>query len=44
MSTQWAELDCILHDQPIADSASVDALRVMEIIDRVYRQAKVSYG
>lgn len=33
-------VDCILNNAPISDSASADALKVMEIIDLVYRQAK----
>lgn len=28
---------CVLHEKPVQDSTSLDALRVMEIIDRVYR-------
>jgi hypothetical protein len=31
---------CIQKDLPITDSSSLDALRVMEIIDTVYRQAE----
>ena len=30
---------CIKDDLPITDSSSLDALRVMELIDTVYRQA-----
>jgi predicted dehydrogenase len=29
---------CILEDRPVTDSTSADALRVMRIIERVYRQ------
>lgn len=29
---------CIREDLPVADSTSLDALRVMEIVERVYRQ------
>ena len=32
-------VNCINNDIPISDSSSLDALRVMEIIDAVYRQA-----
>jgi predicted dehydrogenase len=31
---------CIQNDLPIIDSSSQDALRVMEIVDKVYQQAK----
>ena len=31
---------CVQKDLPVTDSSSLDALRVMEIIDTVYRQAK----
>ncbi|MDP6683398.1 MAG: Gfo/Idh/MocA family oxidoreductase [Desulfobacterales bacterium] len=31
---------CIQEDSPVTDSSSLDALRVMEIIDTVYRTAK----
>ncbi|RJQ53516.1 MAG: gfo/Idh/MocA family oxidoreductase [Desulfobacteraceae bacterium] len=31
---------CIREDLPVADSSSTDALRVMEIVDTVYRQSK----
>jgi predicted dehydrogenase len=30
-------VDCIRGGRPIADSTSLDALRVMEIVERVYR-------
>jgi predicted dehydrogenase len=30
-------VDCILHDRPVTESTAEDALRVMEIIDQVYR-------
>jgi predicted dehydrogenase len=30
-------VDCILHDTPVRESTADDALRVMEIIDRIYR-------
>jgi predicted dehydrogenase len=30
-------VECIRRDTPIADSTSLDALRVMEIVERVYR-------
>jgi predicted dehydrogenase len=37
---QVSELvNCIRNDLPVVDSSSQDALRVMEIIDAVYRQA-----
>lgn len=36
-------INCIANDLPVADSSSLDALKVMEIIDTVYRQAKVDY-
>jgi predicted dehydrogenase len=36
----WVE--CIRAPKPITDSTSLDALRVMEIIDRVYQQARSS--
>jgi predicted dehydrogenase len=32
-----AWLDCILQNKPISNSSSLDALRVMEIIDKVYK-------
>lgn len=32
-------IDCIQNDLPIIDSSSVDALRVMEIIDAIYSKA-----
>ena len=35
-------VNCIRHDLPVADSSTTDALRVMEIIDTVYRQAQVN--
>lgn len=35
---------CIRDDLPVVDSSTEDALRVMEIIDRVYQQAKLSGG
>jgi predicted dehydrogenase len=31
-------VNCILNDVPVSDSSTLDALRVMEIIDAVYRQ------
>ena len=37
-------VNCIRNDHPVADSSSLDALRVMEIIDAVYRQAQVEYA
>jgi predicted dehydrogenase len=33
-------VECIREDRPVADSNSADALKVMEIIDRVYAQAR----
>lgn len=33
-------VECIRNNMPISDSTSTDALKVMEIIDRVYRQAR----
>lgn len=33
-------LRCIREDRPVSDSSSLDALRVMELIDAVYRQAR----
>jgi predicted dehydrogenase len=30
-------VDCILRDTPVQESTTEDALRVMEIIDRIYR-------
>ncbi len=30
---------CIEHDEPVEDSSTLDALRVMEIIDTIYQQA-----
>ena len=33
---------CIREDAPVGDSSTTDALRVMEIIDAVYRQAGTS--
>ena len=32
---------CIKNDLPVTESSSLDALRVMELIDAVYRQAEV---
>lgn len=32
-------VECIRDDRPIADSTSLDALRVMEIVEQVYRAA-----
>ena len=37
-------IHCIRNDLPITDSSSLDALRVMELIDAVYRQAEVKYA
>ena len=34
-------VQCINKDLPVSDSSTIDALRVMEIIDSVYKQAKV---
>jgi len=34
-------VNCITHNLPVTDSSSLDALRVMEMVDAVYRQAKV---
>ena len=34
-------IHCIQNDLPITDSSTQDALRVMEIVETVYRQAKV---
>ena len=36
-------VNCIQNDLPVKDSSTLDALRVMEIIDTVYRQANVQY-
>ena len=36
-------VNCIQKDLPVTDSSLIDALRVMEIIDAVYRQAKVKF-
>ena len=33
-------INCIRNDLPVTDSSSLDALKVMEIIDTVYRQSK----
>jgi predicted dehydrogenase len=33
---------CVREDLPVSDSSTLDALRVMEIIDAVYRQARVN--
>jgi predicted dehydrogenase len=33
-------IDCISKDLPVTDSSSLDALRVMELIDTVYREAR----
>lgn len=35
-------LNCIKNNTPVTDSSSLDALRVMEIIDEVYRYAQVN--
>lgn len=32
-------VECILEDRPVTESTAEDALRVMEIVDRVYRAA-----
>ncbi len=32
---------CIREDAPVTDSSTLDALKVMEIIDGVYRQENV---
>ena len=34
-------VNCIRNDLPVTESSTTDALRVMEIIDTVYRQARV---
>jgi predicted dehydrogenase len=34
-------VQCIREDRPVTDSSTTDALRVMEIIDAVYRQAGI---
>ena len=31
-------VDCIRHNTPVAKGTSLDALRVMEVVDRVYRE------
>jgi predicted dehydrogenase len=31
-------VECIVHDRPVSQGTSLDALRVMEIVDRVYRE------
>jgi predicted dehydrogenase len=36
-------VNCIQNDLPVKDSSTIDALRVMEIIDTVYRQANMHY-
>lgn len=36
-------VECILEDEPIQDSTSEEAYRVMEIIDRVYRENDADY-
>ena len=33
-------INCIKNDLPVTDSSTYDALRVMEIVDHVYQQAK----
>jgi predicted dehydrogenase len=35
-------VQCIREDRPVSDSSTLDALRVMEIIDSVYRQTGIS--
>jgi predicted dehydrogenase len=35
-------VQCILEDRPVTDSSTVDALRVMEIIETVYQEAGVA--
>lgn len=35
-------IHCIQHDLPVEDSSTLDAFRVMEIIDKVYRMADIS--
>ena len=37
-------MQCIDEDRPVTDSSTTDALRVMELIDAVYRQAGIKYG
>ena len=34
-------VDCIQRDLPVRDSSSLDALRVIELIDKVYQQSRV---
>jgi len=36
-------VNCIRNDLPVTDSSSLDALRVMEIVDVAYKQAGVKY-
>jgi len=37
-------VDCILNDKKVDNSSSLDALRVMELIDRVYKDEKIKEG
>ncbi len=36
-------LDCIQNDKPVVNSSSEDALKIMELIDRIYREDNVKY-
>lgn len=36
-------LDCIQNDKPIVNSSSQDALKIMELIDRIYKDDNVRY-
>ena len=36
-------VDCIQNDRPVVNSSSEDALKIMELIDRIYREDNVRY-
>lgn len=36
-------LDCIQNDKPVVNSSSEDALKIMELIDQIYKNDNISY-
>jgi predicted dehydrogenase len=37
-------VDCVINDRPVKTSSSQDALKAMEIIDRIYQEEKIVSG